>query len=424
MNKYKDYYEAVAYIESLTNLPKLNYSLDRSNPEIFLKRMRFFLNLLGNPDKGLNFIHIAGTSGKGTVTNMIHGVILSSGQKVGSFTSPFVTTTIEKIKVDDKYISTKDFTKIVKYLKPYIGETYKSSPYGGVSYFEVCLAIALLYFKMNHCAWVVLEVGLGGRYDATNVIEEPIVTAITNIDYDHTELLGKTLKKIALDKAGIIKSKSEFFTSERRASILKLFKQVCLNKKIKMTQVPTSSDYMDNNKSLVRAITKHINIDNVYIEEGIKNSFLQSRFETVQENPRVIIDVAHNRAKIASTINNFKKLNFNKLHIIVAISKNKDHLAILKQLVPNADHLYFTKFKNKFRECADPKYLFELSKKYFKKTAKTKIYEECISALNLAKSRANENDLILITGSFFLAGEMRKHWYSEEHILKNRKAFN
>jgi len=158
---------------------------------------------------------------------MIHEVLLVSGKKVGSFTSPFVVTSIEKVKVGELYISPEEFADIVEYLKPFIDEAYISGPYGRPSYFEIFFAIALVYFKQQKCEWVVLEVGLGGRYDATNIIERPIVTAITNIDYDHTEILGKTLKKIAFDKAGIIKTGAEFFTTEQNKSVLAVFSEIC-----------------------------------------------------------------------------------------------------------------------------------------------------------------------------------------------------
>lgn len=424
INKFNEYYRAVDYLESLSKLTsKHNYLVDRENPDIYLKRMRYFLDLLGNPDRGLNFIHIAGTSGKGTVTNMLHEVIYSSGKKVGSFTSPFVTTSIEKIKVNNKYISTTHFERIVKKLKPYIKEM-SASEFGGVSYFEVFLAISLLYFKQQKCDWVVLEVGLGGRYDATNVIENPFVTAITNIDYDHTDILGKTLQKIAKDKAGIIKTGSIFFTSENRKSILSIFKNICLEKKVKFNNTHYFKDYMKNNTALVAQISKHIGIGDSCIKSGILSSKLQCRFELMQNNPIVIIDGAHNKAKIRSTIFNLKKTKYNKLHLVLAISKNKDHLAILKQLIPVSDYIYFTEFKNESRKCADISMLKELSKIYFKSSAKYFENKSSNTMLQLAIKNAKRDDLVLVTGSFFLAGEIRKIWHSEEKILEKRNAFN
>ena len=154
MSKFERYYKAVSFLEGLNNLPlQGDYMIDKHHADIYLKRMRYFLELLGNPDRGHKFIHIAGTSGKGTVTNMIHEILLASGTKVGSFTSPFVATSIEKIKVGDKYISPDEFADIVDYIKPFIDMSYVNGPYGRPSYFEIFLAIALVYFKRQKCDW-------------------------------------------------------------------------------------------------------------------------------------------------------------------------------------------------------------------------------------------------------------------------------
>lgn len=229
----------MSFLQGLNNLPlDGDYLVDKHHADRYIKRMRYFLNLIGNPDKGMKLIHIAGTSGKGTVTNMVHEILLASGKNVGSFTSPFVTTPIEQIKVGDAYISPDEFADIVEYLKPFIDVAYTEGPYGSPSYFEIFFSIALVYFQRKKCDWVVLEVGLGGRYDATNVIERPSVTAITNIDYDHTELLGKTLRKIASDKAGIIKSGSAFFTTEQRPALLKIFSSICDEKRVAFRALP------------------------------------------------------------------------------------------------------------------------------------------------------------------------------------------
>ncbi len=424
MNEFSKYNKAVDYIEGLSYVgSKGNYMVDRSNPEIYLKRMRYFLELIDNPDREYKIIHITGTSGKGTVTNMLQEVLRAAGKKVGSFTSPFVTTTIEKFKVNDLYISPEEFVGIVEYLKPYIEEVRKNGPYGPMSYFEVCLAIAFIYFKNKKCEWVVLEVGLGGRYDATNVIERPVITAITNIDYDHTEILGKTLNKIANDKGGIIKEGSEFFTTENRVSIIKVFKKICKEKRVKMHTLKVGKDYNKNNANLVTAISRRIGVKESYINYGIACARLQCRFEVMQDLPKVVVDGAHNKAKIKSTIDNLKKIKYKKLYLILSISQNKDHLAILKQIVPKADYFYVTKFKNDFRKSAEPKDLVDLSKKYFKKETIAEIFNESSEALNYALKNADVDDLILVSGSFFLAGEVRKRWIPEEWILKHKKPF-
>lgn len=423
MNNFSDYYKAVSFLEGLSNtLLKNDYLKNRKHPEIYIKRMRYFLDLIGKPDKNFKFIHITGTSGKGTVTNMVHNIIMVSGKRVGSFTSPFVTSSIEKIKVNDQYINPKDFVAIVDYLKPYIDKAHKDGPYGAPSYFEIFLAVALIYFKKEKCQWVVLEVGLGGRYDATNVISKSVVSAITNIDFDHTHILGKTLKKIANDKAGIIKKDSFFITTEQRPTILKIFKNICFENKVDFLFLGKEKDYFSYNKSLASAISKRIGIENSYIKKGIDKSFLPCRFETINKKPTIVLDGAHNRSKMKATVMNIKRLGFNKLHLVLAIAKNKDHLSILKDIIPMVNTVSYTRFEIPGRQCADPKELLVKSKKYLKKGAKFDIFLDPEMALDNAIKKSKANDLVLVTGSFFLAGELRKRWYNEDWILRNRKS--
>ncbi len=426
MNSFERYHKAISFLEGLNNLPlQGDYMIDKHHADIYIKRMRYFLEPLGNPDKNIKFIHIAGTSGKGTVTNMVHEILYSAGKNVGSFTSPSITTSIEKIKVADKYIAPDELAEIVEYLKPYIDKAYIEGLYGRPSYFEIFLAIALIYFKQQKCEWVVLEVGLGGRFDATNVIEKPVITAITNIDYDHTEILGKTLKKIANDKAGIIKPGSEFFTTEQRSALHNLFKDISKKQNAGFHKLSNQEDYKKRNQALATAITKHLGVAEKHIEAGIKNSKLICRFEIIQKNPMVVLDGAHNRSKIETTIDNLNQLTFKKLFIIIGIADNKDHVSILEQIIPEADHIFFTRFQNKNRKCAHPKELFLKSKKYInkKKSVRTELYLDPEQALDKALKIATAHDLILVAGSFFLAGELRKRWVSEEWILKQGRGF-
>lgn len=423
MNDFKRYYAAVNYIEGLSNLPTDNEyiaSVNKRNSGVYIARMRYFLNLIGNPDKGLKYIHITGTAGKGTVTNMVHEMIRSSGKRVGSFTSPFVTTSIEKIKFNDRYISPNEFADIVDYLKPFIDQAYISGPYGRPSYFEIFLAIAFVYFKKKQCDWVVLEVGLGGRFDATNVIEEPIVTAITTIDYDHTQVLGKTLKEIAYDKAGIIKSGSTFFTAEQRPALIEIFRNVCAANKVWLNQIIHKEDYQEYNLALASRIAEHIGISNEHIEKGSKKSSLQCRFEIVQRKPIIVLDGAHNRSKIKSTVLNLKKMKFSKLHLIIGMADSKDDMSILKEIIPHANVIYFTRFQIKDRKCAHPKKLEQRAKQFLSVGSKSIVNLDPQYSLSSALKHSRKGDVVLVAGSFFLAGEIRKKWCSEEKILAKR----
>jgi len=422
----KKYREAVSFIESFSNTSiRKNFGKDKRDPRFFLDRTRYFLDLLGNPGKDISYIHVTGTAGKGTVSTMLANILTVSGKKTGLFTSPYVTTTIEKIAIDGIYISPTEFIRLVDYLKPFI-EKAKKGPYGAPSAFELFLAISFLFFQKQKCEWVILEVGLGGRYDATNIIEKPVVTAITMIDYDHTEVLGKTLKEIATDKAGIIKPGCAFFTSEQRPTLQKLFKNICAEKGVPFNAVPKQLDHSAYNRELVTAIGKHLRIPDKSIHRGISNTKLPCRFETIQKKPTVILDGAHNRAKIRSTISSLKKLSFEKLFLIVSVADNKnDNRRILKDLLamPYSMSLTLTQVQSPERRSLHPNKLLTYAKKFQRKNASIEVDGNAHLALKSALKEAAANDVILVTGSFFLAGELRKEWVSEEEVLEARAAF-
>ncbi len=425
------YHKAVAYIESFSNTSlRKNLVGVKKSPQFFLDRTKYFLKLLGNPEKGFSYIHVTGTAGKGSVTSMLRSVLTASGKKTGLFTSPYVTTTVEKMQVDDHYMSVPDFITTVEYLKPYIAEAEKG-PFGGVSPFEISFAIALLYFKQEKCDWVVLEVGLGGRYDSTNAITSPVVTAITNIDYDHTEILGKTLREIAFDKAGIIKKGSLFFTSEQRPSLQNFFKKVCREVGAEFSAIKRQKHYSLYNKELVSAIARAIHISDADIDMGLTDVRMPCRFEIVDQEPTVILDGAHNRAKIRSTISNLRSLSFKKLFLIVAIADNKnDNRAILQYLVtlPYPTHIIITQVRIGERRTISPELLLSIAKEY-KKNSKSsnkvsfEIVEDHRQVVERALSLAHKDDLILSTGSFFLSGELRKQWISEAWVLEHQRSF-
>ncbi|MFC1663049.1 bifunctional folylpolyglutamate synthase/dihydrofolate synthase [Patescibacteria group bacterium] len=424
MEKYQRYYQAVSYLENLSNLKQQqDYMNDHRRPEIFLKRMREFLRLLNNPDRNLNFIHLTGTAGKGTVAIMLQEILLASGQKVGSFTSPFATTSIEKIRINNNYISPHKFADLVEELKPIIDQAYSQSRYGGPSYFEIFLALALLYFKREKCDWIILEAGAGGSYDATNVIVKPKITAITNIHLDHTQILGNTLKQIATDKAGIIKKNSTFFTTEKRPALQKIFQYQCRKKKSRYNLIAAGNNYQSANEALAQAIAGHLGLDNQAIHAGIKRTKLPCRFEVMQKNPLVILDGAHNEIKMKSTVSNLQNTKYRKLLLVVALAANKKAKAILNSVVPLADEIIITHFEITQRKSFHPQKLNELVKGLKRKQTKSTIMLDPNQAMQRALKKASKKDLILATGSFFLTGALRKHWYTESYILKNRTSF-
>ncbi|KKU25579.1 MAG: FolC bifunctional protein [Candidatus Magasanikbacteria bacterium GW2011_GWA2_46_17] len=424
-NDFERYHKALAYIDSLSNLPlfaEYMSGVTQPHPEIYLKRMRYFLKLLGNPEKGFKFVHVTGTAGKGTVGTQIFNMLSASGKVSGLFTSPFVVSPIEKIQVGNLYIAPDEFADLVEKIKPAIDAAYISGRFGRPSHFEIYFAVALLYFKDKKCEWVVLEVGCGGCFDATNIIRAPEVSIITRIDYDHTEILGNTLKKIARDKAGIIKKGSRFFTTETRPALCRMFsdiskKQGAIYEKV---FVPEGEDA---NICLASRVGEFLGISKNAIRNGIRKTLLPARFEIVGHKPLIILDGAHNGIKISRAISHLAKERFKKLFLIISIADNKNSYDILKRIIPLADEVLFTRFATRDRKPAPPARLLKESRRYLKSDTHSQIFLDASDALVEACRKTRNDDCIFVTGSFFLAGELRKIWFPEEKILKHRRSF-
>lgn len=405
-------------MESLINLPIADFNLKTTDRSVYLKRLSWFLRLLNNPQNGFKYIHITGTAGKGSTAHFLHEILLASGKKVGSYYSPHPTTDIERIRVGKMFISPKELVQLTEQLKPALAMAGKESPYGTPSYFETFLALAFLYFKKSKCEYVILEAGLGGTHDATNVIDYPLICAITNINYDHQNILGKTLKKIAIDKAGIIKKGSIFFTGEQRKAILKIFKQKCLALKAPIIKIQKNSE---SNKMLAKAIAEKLNLQMSAIKKGLAKDRISCRFEIIQKNPTVILDGSHNPIKLEYLSRKLKTLRGKNIFIF-AQAQDKDLRQSLKAIAKQADYFLITRFLMPYRKTADMKIIEQEIRKLNQK-AKTELFFDPWQALSRGLKIARINDNIIITGSFFLAGELRKHWISEEKILKTRKSF-
>lgn len=376
------YREAVAYIESFSN---------RFGD--FLLETKRILDKAGNPEKSLKFIHIAGTAGKGTTSTLIHSSLVADSRKAGLFTTPYVTTVVEQIKVANLYISPAEFTEIVRSLRPILAGAIVNS-------FQIYFIIALIYFKEQGCKWAVIETGIGGRLDPTNVIKNPAITVITNIDYDHTDILGKTLNKIALDKAGIIKKGSLFFTGEKRPALRALFKKVCSN---------TGAVFHDSGDSLVACVCSAVGVSPI-------PASLPCRFESMGKKPFVILDGAHDRIKIRHTLAKLKQLSYSRLFLVLGLSGIKaDTLPVIDGAVPYAHQVIATSLSGTRRRLAPAEALAG-------RIPNARVISDPFKALDYALGQAQQDDCILVTGSFFLAGELRKRWYPEEWILEHRKS--
>ena len=453
MTIYQKYKNAEAYLESLGNIRSVDFFQGTSNPDHHFKRTKLLLKLGGNPDKGLKIIHVAGTSGKGSVVNYIYNILQKTGFNVGAHFSPFVSVATEKIQINGKFISMKDFVELVEEIKPVIEKCHQQ--FDMPSYFEVWHLLCLMYFKKQKCDFVVQETGCGGRYDGSNAVYKTLVSVITNIGLDHTHILGDTSEKIAYEKAGIIRQGGKVFTAVTKPKALEVIQKECdklgadltiVNCKDAINRVSTATV----NEDLARAVTEHLKIEEKHIRRGLNEpNPIPARFEIVRKKPLVILDGAHNPDKLAylaskilnpkfKILNKFKIQNPNsrKLHLICALGQHKKPKDCFKELLKQTDYLYVTRPLLAIRKFIDPvviaKELKPLSLRLLpslklrqsgKSGVKTQVFLDPQQALEAAIKKAKPNDLILATGSFFLCSDLRKNWYSEEAQLKQRTNF-
>jgi len=411
---------------------------DSKHCNLYLKRLQCFLDLINNPEKQVpHYIHITGTSGKGSVALMLSSILKSSGKKTGTLTSPSPDTLQSRIEINGIKISKSEFTKIVKEdIKPALEKYQKVFPHNLPSFYEIITAIALKYFADEKLKWVVLEVGCGGRYDSTNIIPKKDLAIITNIGLDHTEILGKTKVKIAKEKLGIVKKGNTLFTTEEDIKILDIMKKHCVKEKAKIKIINTKHKTLKTNtfiyknkkytlpvlgkhqiKNAILSIesAKYLKIPSKYILQGLKNVKLPMRFEIISKKPLIILDSAHNEDKIKSTVKTYNSLvKKNDLHLLISFSKGKDikkMVEILSTLNPKT--IAITKYqKNNLKQPENPRKISKIFKKILPKI-QTKTFSTPKKALKWTRERSSDKNTILITGSTYLAGE----------IVKNLKLF-
>jgi len=392
------------------------YSLESSKIKLGLKNIKALLKKLGNPEKELKCIHVAGTNGKGSVCAMIFYILRQAGYNVGLYTSPHLKRFNERIRANDDFISDRE---IVDY---YLGMKGKIT---NQSFFEITTAMAFLYFKEKKVDFVVLEVGLGGRLDATNVVK-PLISIITNIDYEHTNLLGNTLEKIAYEKAGIIKRNVPAVTgaegialgaikrtAARRNSPLILAKR---HKKIRFKYLNGNFQHFNSTIALttIGALKKYYNIkvNNKKAIEGIENTKWKGRLEFIGKN--VLVDCAHNPNGIKALAGELKAIKkskkYNSMIIVFGVLKDKNAKQMLEIISKANPKLIVFTMPNSDRALVANALI-----RLFKKIDKNKRSDEKIDyksianpkmALSYAKGLASLNDLIVVTGSIYLIGEI------------------
>ena len=399
MNNYKEVVEFL--FEQYPSYQKKG--VDAYKPD--LSNIHGICRIIGNPQDKLKFIHVAGTNGKGSVCNFLYNIYQKAGYKVGLFTSPHLIDFRERIVVGKEEIS-KEY--VVDFYKQNLGRFKEIGP----SFFEWSTALAFSYFEDSKTEINIIETGLGGRLDSTNIIM-PDLSIITSIGMDHELILGDSLEKIAKEKAGIIKENTPTLLG---ANILEegVFEQISTLKNSKLYKAERITEhrkyslpnYQIKNWNTAKKATEIL--QNKFKIGEIKNEphkylTIKGRWQIVGKNPLIILDIGHNKQCIFELRNQLKKENFNKLFLIVGFSKDKD-ISTLLNILPKADTYYFTKSSND--RSIDPQIL----KTKFNK-GNTKVYHSYKESFNKAKDNANEEDLILITGSAFLIGDILKEFY-------------
>ncbi len=383
-----------------------------------LKRIRNFCSHLGDPQNYFPSIHVGGTNGKGSTVHMLSSILQEEKYKIGIFTSPHLIDFRERITYNSILIE-KDF------IVNFVNENKKFIEKEKVSFFEMNTALAFQYFKEKKVDIAIIEVGMGGRLDSTNLIT-PEISIITNISLDHTETLGKNQLKIALEKAGIIKKNVSVIIGRKISKKVRfLFFQEALKKnspiyfsvktkKDSQYKMPFKADYQDFNRSVVlKTISilhyrKNIIVSNQSIKKGlenvIKNTKFKGRWHILQEKePKIICDIAHNEKGIYMISNQLKKESYEKLHLVLGFVKEKKVDQLLKYF-PVKSFYYFC------QPSIDRKYsvhdLSILVSDIFKNHERINFFSSVKKAFLFAKSKANKNDLILISGSTFVVSEI------------------
>lgn len=416
-----NYEEAVAYI----------HSIYWRGSKLGLVRVTELLELMGNPQDSLKFVHVAGTNGKGSTTTMISNILRASGYTVGSFISPYVTRFNERIQLNNREIEDDELAELTDYVRTF-ADAMPNSP----TEFEVITAIAFEYYKRKNCDIVVVEVGLGGKLDSTNVIKTPEVAVITPIDFDHTHVLGNTLAEIASAKAGIIKKSGIVVTHPQHKEALDVLAETSSEQNAKLIIADTSPiklnersidgqcfDYGDyknlkirlagsyqlyNSAVALNAIfalrSRGWNIPDDAVYNGLANAKWPARFEVLSKDPIFIVDGGHNphgvRGTLSSLMNYFPN---EKITFILGVMADKDVSEIVSLLAPVAESFYTAAPNNDRAMPAEQ--LAELIKKFGVPATPCASVSDAVHA---AISHVEKGGKICAVGSLYMAGEVRQ----------------
>lgn len=397
-----------------------------------LDRVTKLVELIGRPDKGLKFIHVAGTNGKGSVCAMLSSVLCRQGYKTGLFISPYIIDFRERMQINGEMIPENEFAEIVEEIYPFVQKMSENNE--TITEFELITAIALKWFAKSQCDYVVLETGLGGRLDSTNIITSPLCSVITSISLDHVAILGNTIEKIAFEKAGIIKPDGKTVYLPQEAAVNNVIEETAKNRNNKIYHADLSTvsiiaeniDGMDisyrnkkikmrlsgkhqiRNTAVAAAAIKALRDSGVEISPeaelyGIANAFQPARTECIYTNPAILLDGAHNPDGIKALREHLDAVrNGKRIIMIIGMLADKDVSASL-QLLSGVPAVVITTEPDNPRKMTAQE-LGELAKTVF---PCVEVCDDPKAALNRARCIACKDDIILICGSLYLASQIR-----------------
>ncbi len=414
----------------------------RYNRDTFsLDRMRLLLKKLGNPHKKIRAVHIAGTKGKGSTATMLAEMLRACGYKVGLYTSPHVCDIRERIVVNGEKITQAALARHITRAEPSIEAMSKDKP----TFFEIFTALAFMHFAQEKVDIAVVETGLGGRLDSTNVLR-PAVCGLTSISVDHTQQLGATIPQIAAEKAGILKANVPAISVQQTPEAKRVLKKVarttgtqllfagediefsyrvetsrqagchtriCLTtprSRFEHLPVPLFGEHQAINCGLALALLDQLKCQGMEIDDqlaikGLEGVYLPGRMEILGEDPRVLLDGAHNAASIQALMRAMgQHIHYDSMVMIFGCAADKDIHGIMAQITTGADKVIFTKASGNLR-AAKPAYLAEVYAECSGREAQ--VAENLDEALRIARSAVSREDIICVTGSFYLVGEAK-----------------
>ena len=426
-----------------------------------IKRTEVFLDFLGNPQDKYHSIHIAGTSGKGSVTTMIGSLLQETGFRVGVHTSPYLQVPNEKLLVNGKMIAPSRFTGLVNGFKQRYDEFISKYPNLTPHYGEAWVAMVHLYFAQQQVDWGVVETGMGGRFDPTNVLS-PELSVITNVDFDHVPQLGTTLEEIASHKAGIIKPGVPVVTGETKTAALDVIQKEAADKNSPLFRFGQDFDVevktMSETGSVVDIITPFhrypditINLPGIFqpqnaaaavtavdvlsshyqiplsaekIEKALQSVEFPGRMEKIQAQPTVILDGAHNPQKMEALARSLQAIYGDQTYIlIVGMLATKDAPSSIARVLPNAHRVIASSPRVFGKPSIEIEKMAELIRT-IDPDKKVETAKNVLEAINRALDGASSDELIVITGSIYMLGEAREYWFPKKELLLEAEYVN